>query len=89
MKEEYCHWCGVSLKEASEITYINGNLPVCDLCLMKDNKEKETVPISIKYTTHYPTYPPYYPAYYYPTYYPPYYYPTYYYPPYYYPQYIS
>ena len=30
-----CHWCGVSLANATNITYLNGNLPVCDLCLMK------------------------------------------------------
>ena len=30
-----CHWCGVSLAGAAKITYLNGNLPVCDLCLMK------------------------------------------------------
>lgn len=31
----FCHWCGISLANATCITYLNGNLPVCDLCLMK------------------------------------------------------
>ena len=30
-----CHWCGAPLWFASSITYLNGSLPVCDLCLMK------------------------------------------------------
>lgn len=30
-----CHWCGVSLAGASQVTYLNGNLPVCGLCLLK------------------------------------------------------
>jgi hypothetical protein len=37
----YCHWCGISLNSANRVTYLNGNLPVCDLCLIKANKEKE------------------------------------------------
>ena len=28
-----CKWCGVDLSNASNITYLNGNLPCCDLCL--------------------------------------------------------
>ena len=31
----YCNWCGISLSGASVITYLNGNKPCCDLCLMK------------------------------------------------------
>ncbi len=34
-----CHWCGVSLDRAARVTYLNGNLPVCDLCLTKKKKE--------------------------------------------------
>jgi len=33
----YCHWCGVSLAGATSITYLNGNLPCCDLCLRKSS----------------------------------------------------
>lgn len=36
-----CHWCGVSLANASSITYLNGNLPVCDLCLLKSKTFSE------------------------------------------------
>ena len=32
-----CHWCGVDLSMASQVTYLNGNLPVCQLCLIKAN----------------------------------------------------
>ena len=41
MKQEYsasaisCHWCGTPLGNASRIIYLNGNLPVCDMCLIK------------------------------------------------------
>ena len=31
----HCRWCGVNLRGASSITYLNGNMPICDLCLMK------------------------------------------------------
>ncbi len=34
-----CKWCGVDLTMATEVQYLNGNMPVCDLCLMKA-KEK-------------------------------------------------
>ena len=30
-----CHWCGISLDGASQVTYLNGNLPICGLCLLK------------------------------------------------------
>jgi hypothetical protein len=30
-----CHWCGIDLSTASRLTYLNGNLPCCDLCLYK------------------------------------------------------
>lgn len=30
-----CHWCGIPLGNATNITCLNGNLPICDLCLMK------------------------------------------------------
>lgn len=36
-----CHWCHIPLGNASKVTYLNGNLPVCDLCLLKAGiKEK-------------------------------------------------
>jgi hypothetical protein len=31
----FCYWCGVSLYGATQITYLNGSLPCCDLCLKK------------------------------------------------------
>jgi hypothetical protein len=34
-----CHWCGIPLGNAAKVTYLNGNLPCCDLCLIKANKE--------------------------------------------------
>lgn len=40
-----CHWCGVSLAFATKITYLNGNLPVCDLCLMKATQPSPPVTI--------------------------------------------
>ena len=36
-----CHWCGISLGNASKITYLNGNLPVCDLCVLTDIETSE------------------------------------------------
>ena len=30
----YCNWCRISLSGASVVTYLNGNKPCCDLCLM-------------------------------------------------------
>ncbi|MFZ2937618.1 MAG: hypothetical protein WA066_02815 [Candidatus Omnitrophota bacterium] len=30
-----CCWCGVSLANAWQVTYLNGNLPCCDLCLLR------------------------------------------------------
>lgn len=35
-----CHWCGVDLSSADRVTLMNGNLPVCDLCLLKAKGEK-------------------------------------------------
>jgi len=32
-----CHWCGVSLAMATTVTYLNGSLPCCDLCILKAN----------------------------------------------------
>jgi hypothetical protein len=32
-----CHWCKVHLETASQVKYLNGNLPVCDLCLFRMN----------------------------------------------------
>lgn len=32
-----CYWCGIPLGQATRVTYLNGNLPVCDLCLMRAN----------------------------------------------------
>lgn len=46
-----CHWCGVSLSRATSVTYLNGNLPCCDLCLKKgreNNGGKGTEPIKEK-----------------------------------------
>jgi hypothetical protein len=38
-----CHWCGVDLTKATRLTYLNGNLPCCDLCLGRGNeKEKDS-----------------------------------------------
>lgn len=37
----YCHWCHIDLSRASTITTLNGNLPVCDLCLMKANGQNQ------------------------------------------------
>ena len=39
----WCHWCGVSLSTAKRVTYLNGNLPVCDLCLIKNDSPKPVV----------------------------------------------
>jgi len=30
-----CHWCKIPLGNALQVTYLNGNLPICDLCLAK------------------------------------------------------
>ena len=30
-----CAWCGKDLSGASNIVFLNGNQPVCDLCLMR------------------------------------------------------
>ena len=30
-----CAWCGKSLGNATQVTYLNGNQPVCDLCLLR------------------------------------------------------
>jgi len=29
-----CHWCKIPLGNATKVTFLNGNLPVCDLCLI-------------------------------------------------------
>ena len=39
-----CHWCGVSLSGASQVTYLNGNLPCCGLCIMKAGGHNYTAP---------------------------------------------
>ena len=37
-----CRWCGVDLAGAMKVVYLNGNFPVCDLCLIKArNKTKD------------------------------------------------
>lgn len=36
-----CHWCKIPLGNASQVTYLNGNLPICDLCLSKDKRIAE------------------------------------------------
>jgi hypothetical protein len=33
-----CHWCGISLSFASNVKYLNGSLPICDLCLQRSGK---------------------------------------------------
>lgn len=33
-----CAWCGVDLSLASNIVYLNGNKPCCDLCLIRGKK---------------------------------------------------
>jgi len=35
-----CHWCGVSLANANQIVFLNGNLPVCGLCLLRAGGQK-------------------------------------------------
>jgi hypothetical protein len=30
-----CAWCGKSMDNATQVTYLNGNQPVCDLCLLR------------------------------------------------------
>ena len=30
-----CHWCKIPLGNTTKVIYLNGNLPVCDLCLIK------------------------------------------------------
>jgi len=30
-----CAWCGQDLSHATQVRYLNGNLPVCDLCLFR------------------------------------------------------
>ena len=30
-----CHWCKIPLGNATQVTYLNGNLPICDLCLSR------------------------------------------------------
>ena len=39
----HCHWCGISLGNACRVTYLNGNLACCDLCLMKGGSNEVTV----------------------------------------------
>lgn len=38
-----CHWCKIPLGNASRVTYLNGNLPVCDLCLMRGHDEQKPI----------------------------------------------
>ena len=35
----YCQWCGTNIDNVSQITYFNGNLPICDLCFEKMEME--------------------------------------------------
>jgi hypothetical protein len=37
-----CHWCRIPLGNASQVTYLNRNLPICDRCL--SNKATPTEP---------------------------------------------
>ncbi len=42
-----CHWCKIPLGNATQVTYLNGNLPICDLCLSASafaDKDKRIVP---------------------------------------------
>jgi hypothetical protein len=36
-----CHWCRAPLGNASRVVYLNGNLPVCDLCLIKAQNDAD------------------------------------------------
>jgi hypothetical protein len=36
-----CHWCGIDLSTATKLTYLNGNLPCCDLCLCRAQHGKK------------------------------------------------
>ena len=38
-----CNWCGVFLGNATSITYLNGNMACCDLCIMKANAVKKSI----------------------------------------------
>lgn len=40
-----CHWCQVPLGNATKVTLLNGNLPVCDLCLMKAKEPLNSAPL--------------------------------------------
>jgi len=30
-----CQWCGKHLGNATNVTHLNGNQPICDLCLLR------------------------------------------------------
>lgn len=36
-----CAWCGKDLSQAILVTWLNGNQPCCDLCLMRTHKKKD------------------------------------------------
>lgn len=44
----YCHWRGVHLGHASQVIYLNGNLPVCDLCLIRIQQPNNQILDNIK-----------------------------------------
>ena len=47
-----CHWCKIPLGNASQVTYLNGNLPICDLCLSASasaEKDKRIAELEKKY----------------------------------------
>lgn len=50
-----CAWCGKHLGNATSITYLNGNQPVCDLCLMR---AKQPIPFIGKLLTNAEDVPP-------------------------------
>jgi len=43
-----CSWCGVNLSNAATVKYLNGNLPICDLCLMKRSTSTDK-PVSLQH----------------------------------------
>jgi hypothetical protein len=44
-----CHWCKIPLGKVSNVIYLNGNLPVCDLCLLKeDSYLSKKIPLEIE-----------------------------------------
>lgn len=40
-----CHWCGVDLSFATRVSTYNGNLPVCDLCILRATSSLQSLPL--------------------------------------------